>query len=110
MASARNAWIQKNPGTGQIRKGYYGFSWTYFFFGWWVPLLRGELATAALHFLFSILTFGLWQIIVSFLYNSQYTNRRIAEGFRFADTPKVDAAAARAIGVDLNLHHSTAAG
>lgn len=99
----------KNPETGQIRKGYYGFSWTYLFFGWWVPLLRGELGTAALHLLFSVFTFGIWQIIVSFLYNAQYTNRLIAQGFRLADTLAANAAAARAIGVDLALHHGMAA-
>jgi hypothetical protein len=102
--------ILKNPQTGQIKKGYWGFSWTYLMFGWWVPLLRGELSIAALHLLFSIVTFGLWQLIVSFLYNGQYTNRRIAEGFRLADLPLVNQSAAAALGIDLAVHHTLAPG
>lgn len=93
-----------NSTTGQTRDGFYGFSWTYFLFGWWVPLLRGELAVAALHLLFSIFTLGIWQVIVSFMYNRQYTDRKIAEGFRLADNEAGNAAAARALGLDLALH------
>jgi len=55
-------------------------------FGFWVPLIRGELGVAALHLLFTIVTFGLWQIIVSFIYNKQYTSRLIEKGFRLYDT------------------------
>jgi hypothetical protein len=94
----------KNPATGQIKSGYFGFSWTYFFFGWWVPLLRGELSTAAFHLLFTIFTFGLWQLIVCFVYNSPYTNRRIVEGYRFADFEEINASAAKKLGIDLNIH------
>ncbi|MFM6979465.1 MAG: hypothetical protein ACKOW7_05595 [Methylophilaceae bacterium] len=50
----------QNPNNGLTRIGYFGFSWTYLFFGWWVPLIRGELGVAALHLLFTICTFGLW--------------------------------------------------
>ena len=44
--------IIKHPNSGMIKIGYYGFSWTYLFFGWFVPLFRGELGVAALHMLF----------------------------------------------------------
>ncbi len=90
----------KNPTNGLIKKGYFGFSWTYLFFGWFVPLFRGELGVAALHLLFSIVTFGLWQLIVAFLYNRQYMSRQIAAGFRLADRPEVNLAASAAIGAD----------
>lgn len=94
----------KNPATGQIKTGFFGFSWTYFFFGWWVPLLRGELGVAALHLLFSIVTLGIWQIIVSFMYNRQYTSRLIEAGYRFFDSPEINQKAAEYIGVDLDVH------
>lgn len=94
----------KNVTTGQIKSGFYGFSWTYFFFGWWVPLLRGELGIAALHFLFSILTLGIWQLIVCFMYNRQYTSRLIEAGYRFFDSPQINQEAAEWIGVDLDIH------
>ena len=97
----------KHPVTGQLKNGYFGFSWTYFFFGWWVPLLRGELAIAALHFLFSFLTFGLWQVIACFFFNKQYTNRRISEGFRLYGTSQQNTLAAQAIGLDLHTHLMT---
>ncbi len=95
--------IMKNPQNGLIKKGLYGFSWTYLFFGWFVPLIRGELGVAALHLLFSIVTFGLWQIIVAFLYNKHYMSRLITAGFKFADQPQINAEAAAAVGADLTL-------
>jgi len=80
--------IIKHPNSGMIKIGYYGFSWTYLFFGWFVPLFRGELGVAALHMLFSIITLGLWQIIVAFLYNRQYMTRMFMNGWVLADTNK----------------------
>lgn len=94
----------KNPLTGQTKTGFYGYSWTYLLFGWWVPLLRGELGVAALHLLFSFVTLGIWQVIVSFMFNKQYTNRKITEGYRMADTPDENARAAQALGVDIGIH------
>lgn len=71
----------QQPAYGLTKNGYYGYSWTYLFFGWFVPLFRGELSVAALHLLFSLFTFGIWQIIVSFLYNNQYMTRMIEKGY-----------------------------
>jgi len=34
--------IIKHKASGLIKKGYYGFSWTYLIFGWFVPVFRGE--------------------------------------------------------------------
>jgi hypothetical protein len=81
--------IIQHPASGLTRKGYFGFSWTYLFFGWFVPLFRGELGVAALHFLFSVLTFGLWQIIVAFLYNKQYMTRMLEKGYVLKDNDAV---------------------
>jgi len=67
-----------------IKNGAYGFSWTYLFFGWMVPLIRGELGVAALHLLFSIVTFWLWQLIAAFLYNKQYMTRMLTNGWELA--------------------------
>ncbi len=77
--------IIQNPTNGLTRKGYFGFSWTYLFFGWWVPLIRGELGVAALHFLFTCITLGVWQFIVAFLYNKQYMTRMIEKGYVLKD-------------------------
>ena len=46
----------KHKESGMMKTGLYGFSWTYLFFGWFVPLFRGELGVGALHLLFTVLT------------------------------------------------------
>ena len=85
--------IIQHPVNGLTRNGYFGYSWTYLFFGWLVPLFRGELGVAALHMLFTLFTFGLWQLIVSFLYNKQYMTRMLEKGYVLKDTEQVMAEA-----------------
>jgi hypothetical protein len=74
----------KHTQSGMIKNGLYGFSWTYLFFGWFVPLFRGELGVAVFHIIFTVITFGLWQFIVCFLYNKQYMTRMITNGWELA--------------------------
>ncbi|MSQ81108.1 MAG: hypothetical protein EXR41_05330 [Candidatus Methylopumilus sp.] len=93
--------IIKHPSSGMIKIGYYGFSWSYLIFGWFVPLYRGELGVAALHMLFSIITLGLWQIIVAFLYNKQYMTRMFITGWVLADSENNNEMAAARLGVIL---------
>lgn len=82
----------KNKTSGMAKKGYVGFSWTYLFFGWFVPLFRGEIGTAILHCIVSFLTCGLWQIFFSFLYNKQYMTRMLnQEGWELADLNELNA-------------------
>ena len=40
----------KHTQSGIMKTGFYGFNWTYLFFGWFVPLFRGELFIGALAF------------------------------------------------------------
>ncbi len=86
--------LMRHSASGLTRKGYVGFSWTYLFFGWFVPLFRGELVVAALHLLFTIVTGGLWQLIVCFLYNRQYMIRMLTSGWVLADSEQRNATAA----------------
>ena len=95
---ATNVMIQ-HPLSGLTKNGYFGFSWTYFFFGWFVPLIRGEPGVAALHLLFSIVTLGFWQLIVSFLYNKQYMTRMLEKGYVLKDTGEVMRNARIALGI-----------
>ena len=90
--------IRHTP-SGLTRKGYFGFSWTYLFFGWLVPVFRGELGIGALHLLFTLVTGGLWQLIVCFLYNGQYMTRMLTNGWVLADGPDRNAQAARTLGI-----------
>ena len=89
----------KHEQSGMTKDGYYGFSWTYLFFGWFVPLFRGELGVGALHLLFTIFTFGIWQFIVCFLYNKQYMTRMLTNGWVLdgSDSDKVLAGTALSI-------------
>lgn len=89
----------KHAQSGLVRDGYYGFSWTYLFFGWFVPLFRGELGVAALHFLFSVVTLGLWQLIVAFLYNKQYMTRMLTSGWVLADSETANRLAASKLNI-----------
>lgn len=89
----------RHPTNGLIKKGYFGFSWTYLFFGWWVPLIRGELGTAVLHLIITIFTFGLWQLIVAFLYNKQYMTRMLEKGYVLNDDEHVMATARQKLGI-----------
>ena len=89
----------QNPTNGLTKTGFFGFSWTYFFFGWFVPLFRGELGVAALHLLFSLFTFGLWQFIVCFMYNKQYMTRMLEKGYVLRDKPAVMATAREKLGI-----------
>lgn len=91
--------IIQNPTNGLTKTGYFGYSWTYLFFGWFVPLIRGELGVAALHLLFSMFTFGIWQIIVSFLYNKQYMTRMLEKGYVLKDTESTMTQARAALGI-----------
>ena len=91
--------IIQHPTNGLTKAGYFGFSWTYLFFGWFVPLFRGELGVAALHFLFTFLTFGLWQVIMAFLYNKQFMTRMLEKGYVLKDEESVMAAARISLGI-----------
>jgi len=85
--------MMKHKDSGIGKKGFYGFSWTYLFFGWFVPLFRGELGTGALHLVFTIFTLGFWQLIVCFLYNRQYMERMLQAGWTLNDSAEAMAAA-----------------
>lgn len=95
---AKKVMVQ-HPVTGLTKNGFYGYSWRYLFFGWWVPLFRGELGVAALHLLFTFCTFGIWQLIVPFLYNKQYMTRLIEKGYVLYDTEEVMSEARAKLGI-----------
>ena len=88
-----------HPQTGLMKSGYYGFSWTFLFFGWFVPVFRGELLVALLHLAITVVTFGIWQVIIAFLYNKQYMTRMLEKGYVFNDTEQVNEEARRKIDV-----------
>jgi len=87
----------KHSQSGLVKTGKYGISWTYLFFGWLVPLFRGELQVALLHFIFTVVTFGIWQLIFAFLYNKQYMTRLLTAGWELSDTDERNMAAKQSL-------------
>lgn len=79
--------------SGIAKSGYVGFSWTYLLFGWFVPVIRGELGVGVLHLVITFVSFGLSQLIFPFLYNRQYMNRMLTAGWALdTNDPHVDIA------------------
>ena len=52
--------IIKHRESGMMKEGMYGFSWTFLFFGYLVPIFRGELLFATLFFFLTYVTYFLW--------------------------------------------------
>jgi len=76
----------KHTNSSLNKPGYVGYCWTYFFFSFFVPIFRGEILIGVLHLIFSIVTFGLFQLIIPFLYNKQFTSRMLTSGWELSDT------------------------
>ena len=75
--------------TGLVKEVKVGFSWTTFFFGFLVPLLRGDFKWAAIIFLVEVVVgsvtsgFGatIIGIIFAFKYNSLYIKELVMKGY-----------------------------
>ena len=70
---------------GQIRTAKVGFSWTVFFFGFLVPICRGDAKWAVIMFLAALCTCWLATFVFSFTYNGTYIRGLLSQGFRPAD-------------------------
>ncbi|WP_195340090.1 HrgC protein [Fusobacterium sp. 1001295B_180824_G3] len=79
---AKVVMLEKN---GVQKQGFVGFSWTMFFFGFFVPLFRGDFKWFIITLILMLLSFGLAQFIVCFLYNKFYTVDLLENGYRPAD-------------------------
>ena len=91
--------IIQNPINGLTKEGYFGFSWTYLFFGGFVPLFRGEIGIGCLHILLSFVTCGISNVIFCFLYNKQYMTRMLEKGYVLKDSEDVMSAARMKLGI-----------
>ncbi|AVQ21702.1 HrgC protein [Fusobacterium necrophorum subsp. funduliforme] len=75
--------LEKN---GALKKSCVGFSWTTFFFGFFVPLFRGDAMWFIVMLILNICTLCVAQLILSFLYNSIYTKNLLRDGYKPADS------------------------
>jgi hypothetical protein len=89
----------KHQESGIEKNCFVGYAWTYFLFGFFVPIFRGEILIGVLHLIFSILTFGVFQIVMPFLYNKHYSTRLLTDGWKLADTEENNDLAKVKIGI-----------
>ena len=89
----------KHNESGILKHCFVGYSWTYFFFGFFVPIFRGEISIGIFHLIFSIITFGLFQLVMPFLYNKQSSIRFLTSGWELNDTEENNTLAKVRIGI-----------
>lgn len=76
--------------TGLVKEVKVGFSWTTFFFGLFVPLIRGDFKWAGIMLLLSVLagalTLGIGSFVVgivfAFIYNKLYIRDLVEKGYK----------------------------
>ena len=97
----------KHRDSGLVKRGFYGFSWTTLFFGFFPALFRGDFITFlggfAVLIVLGIFTIGIGtgiaMIVWAFWYNKYYTRKLLERGYVFADAEGVVAEAKAKLGV-----------
>ena len=77
--------VRLKNSTGEIRTAKIGFSWTTFFFGFLVPICRGDAKWAVIMFALAICTCWLAMLVMAFMYNGIYIRGLLSQGFQPAD-------------------------
>lgn len=92
--------LMKNPSTGIVKKGFYGFSWTTFCFSGIPAMMRGDILTGIL------ITCFCWcplvTLIMAFKYNKMYTTKLVEQGYEFADNETANEIARVRLGIVSN--------
>jgi hypothetical protein len=99
--------ILRHKESGIVKDGYYGFSWTTLFFGFFPALFRGDFITFIGGFvvlvIIALVTFGIGAFLIglvwAFMYNKYYTRRLIERGYVLAGSDGDNAMAASALGI-----------
>jgi hypothetical protein len=89
----------KHNESGIQKNCFVGYSWTYFLFGFFVPIFRGEISIGVFHLIFSLVTLGIFQLIMPFLYNKQYSIRLLNNSWSLNDSEDNNAIARQKIGI-----------
>ena len=89
----------KHNESGILKNCFVGYSWTYFIFGFFVPIFRGEISIGVFHLIFSLVTFGIFQLIMPFLYNKQYSTRLLNNSWSLNDSEENNSIARQKIGI-----------
>lgn len=89
----------KHRETNVVKSGFYGFSWTTFFWGGIPALFRGDIVIGLVLIVLNILTWFVAGIIWAFFYNKNYTQRLLEKGYALDGTEEENAAARQALGI-----------
>ena len=92
----------KHSESGIQKNCFVGYSWTYFVFGFFVPIFRGEISIGIFHLIFSLVTFGIFQLIMPFLYNKQYSIRLLNDSWNLDDSEENNVIARYKIGISID--------
>ncbi len=76
----------KHEKTGLIKESPVGFSWTTFFFGFFVPIFRGAWLLAIICILVSVVTVGIAWLVFPFIINKLYIKHLLESGYIPKDT------------------------
>lgn len=76
---------------GAMKQVKVGYSWTVLFFGFFVPLIRGDWKWAILMLIVAVCSAGIAQVILSFTYNKIYIKDLIEHGWLPADETAANA-------------------
>ena len=93
--------------SGIVKDGYYGFSWTTLFFGFFPALFRGDFITfiggVIISIMIGFMTLGIGAFFIglvwAFMYNKYYTRKLIERGYAFAGSDMENVVAASALGI-----------
>lgn len=77
--------VNLKDNNGSIVQATVGFSWTFFFFGFWVPLFRGDIKWFVITLVAAFFTFGLSQLVFMFIYNGLYIKDLVKKGYKPVD-------------------------
>lgn len=66
---------------GVLKECKIGFSWTTFFFGFFVPIFRGDWKWMLIMLIAAPVTFGISSIVFAFIYNKIYIKDLLEKGF-----------------------------
>lgn len=85
---AHNTLYFDHPVTDKKKTAPVGFSWTTFFFGFFVPLLRKDIKWAIIMLILQIITLGIAYFIFPFIYNKIYIKSLISDGYHVSAIQK----------------------
>lgn len=74
--------VLEHPNLRKAETVKFGFSWTTLFFGFLVPLSRGDLTWSLLMAVIAVASGGISWIVFPFIYNNIYIKKMVKQGYK----------------------------